>query len=343
MSAEQMKAFVQSQIAMINRSEVNFEEFRKSQNLKLPALTPQDLSNHNVIVTGANAGLGYETAKALASMKPRLLILACRNMEKAKEAAEQIKKDTGCTTIELEELDLASFASAKAFAQRILARNIPIDILVSNAGVAGFAGWQVTKDGYEIQLQVNHLSNVLMVLSLVPAFRKAKHPRVNIVASGVHFWPDADPTDPNPVAALNTPPKPTEHRQQYASTKLFNVLFAQEFARRFPDIFICSSDPGYCYSELGAKNNETGNDKTHRPNYFESEGIPMRETAEGAKTFVHVVISPEITQSGGFFSDMGEHKARSITLGEGGKKFGANLWKETMDILEKVAPKLPQN
>lgn len=325
---------MQAYIDMINKSESNFEDFKLTQHLKLPDVVPQDLSAKNVIITGANAGLGYETAKSIASMKPQTLILACRNVEKAKEAADSIKSETGCTTIEIEELDLASFASTIAFVNRILARNIAIDVLISNAGIASLSDWVVTKDGYEIQLQVNHLSNVLMVVSLIPALQKSKEPRVEIVASGNHFWPPLpEPNDPHPVLSLLT--KSEKNKQQYPSTKLLNVLFTHEFAWRFPDIFICSSNPGYCNSELGVKNLETGGDKKPKTNSF-GDSVPMRSTADGAKTLVYAAISPEANESGAYYSDMQAKQPRSTTLGEGGRRFAANVWNDTMDILSKV-------
>jgi NAD(P)-dependent dehydrogenase (short-subunit alcohol dehydrogenase family) len=326
---------IQALIDMMNNTEFTFEDFKASQALTLPALKQQDLSGKNVIVTGANAGLGYEISKSIASMNPSTLILACRNKEKATQAVENITKATGFSNIVIEELDLSSFASVKAFSNRILAKGIAIDILVSNAGIAAHDGWVVTKDGYEIQLQVNHLSNVLLVLSLIPALRKAAHPRVEIVASSTHFWASRpDPSDPHPVQTLNQQPS---HPGQYPCTKLMNVLFAREFARRFPDIFVCSSNPGYCFSELGVKNVETGSDVRIELRKSQFLGLELRDTYEGAKTLIDVAINPEITNSGGYFSDMKEEPGRSTTHGETGKLFAQNVWNDTIYLLRKVA------
>lgn len=328
-----MAAHIAAYIDMMNKSEYTLEDFKTAQALSLPDVTPQDLSGKNVIVTGANTGLGFEVAKSIATMKPQTLILACRNLDKANQALESIKQATGCTALKVEELDLASFDSVKKFSKRILDQNIPIDVLISNAGVATFADWVVTKDGYELCLQINHLSNVLMVLLLVPALRKAKNPRVNIVSSNNHFWTQRpDPTDPTPIQSLNK-----QGPAQYASTKLMNVLFVAEFARRFPDIFVCSSNPGYCMSELGVKNNENGDKLREKTNMFADQGVIMRDLYEGAKTLIACAIQPEFNKSGAYYSDMKEIAPRTSTQGESGKQFAKNAWNDTMEILCKVA------
>ncbi len=94
-------------------------------------------------------GIGFEIAKSLASMKPRKLILSCRNIDKAKAAEDSIKLATGFEAIETWKLDLASFASVRAFAKRFIDSQEPLDLLVSNAGLVS-TEWAKSEDGFEI-------------------------------------------------------------------------------------------------------------------------------------------------------------------------------------------------
>jgi len=317
---------------MLDKSEYTFAEIMSSLAEKFPDIPPQDLSGKVVIVTGANVGIGYETAKALASMKPKLLILAVRNLAKGNEALQSIQKSTGFSGLEVVALDLASFASVKAFAQSFLKRNLPLDLLVSNAGIVSH-DWVLTQDGHEVQLQVNHLANMLLVLLLTPALRQAAHPRVVVVASDTHFWASRPaPDDPTPITTLSTKPE-VLFFSQYPSTKLLNVLFAQEFARRCPyPIWICSANPSLTRSELGTKDPISGDHVSDSPNI----GWEPRPTPEGSKTIIYAAISPEAKTNGGYYSEVRERHTRSSTKGEVGKQFARNVWKESVGIISKV-------
>jgi len=319
-------------INTMNASERKFDEVKRTLAEKLPEITPQDLSGKVVIVTGANAGIGFETAKSIASMNPALLILACRNLGKAKTAASAIEQATGFKNIETSALDLASYKSVKNFAADFLARDLALDILVSNAGVSA-GEWVETEDGHEIVLQVNHIANSLLVFLLTPALRKAKNPRIVIVASDTHFWSTRpSPDDPNPVTTTLANAPGNNFLRQYTSSKLFNVLFAKEYARRAPfPASICSSNPGYTKSELGLKD-----PKSAEPNgHTHTDLLEARETYEGAKTIIHNAIAPEI-QNGAYYSEVRESRTRSDTTGEVGTRFAQNVWKDTIEILKTI-------
>jgi retinol dehydrogenase-12 len=318
--------------AMIDKTEMNFEQISKSQNTPLPEITPQDLSGKVVIVTGANVGIGYETAKSIASMKPAKLILACRNVEKGQEALAKIKEATGISHIEIWELDLASFASVKSFAKKFNTTGLALDLLVSNAGIA-HTEWIVTDDGYEITTQVNHLSNALLVLLLTPSLLKSASPRVVVVASDVHFWAMAPKqSDPHPLKSFLTKPDPLPMFYLYPGTKLLNVLFAQEYARRGPSkVWIGSANPGYTESQLGNKDVKTGDSK---PRHFDN-GLKKRSTYEGAKSIIVAAIDPHVGKSGCFVSDMHDHRTNSVTHGKAGQEFAERVWHETVEILKK--------
>lgn len=330
---------------MINKSEFTMEDFHKEHSATLPALQQQDLSGKVVIVTGANVGIGFETAKAIASMKPKKLILACRNSEKAQEALKRIVDATGFRDIEAWSLDLASFASVQAFAKRFLDSGMALDILVSNAGL-GAPAWEETEDGYEIAMQVNHLANVLMIGLLYPAFKKAKQdkaahfPRVNVVASGVHFWAHIPlNNDPHPVQSLLKKPETFGGFGNYMSSKMCNVLFAKAWAARCQDVWICSSNPGYTDTELGKKEAKSGAAKAADvPS--DPMGVAKWPTEVGARTIIEASVSPKVGESGGYYSSMVEARTRSDTTGEVGKKFADNVWNDTVSILKKHVPQV---
>jgi len=329
-------------MAVVNSSEYKMDEFQRLNNTPLPDITPQNLSDKVVVVTGANVGIGFETAKAIASMKPKKLILACRNLGKAQAAKSSIEASTNFHDIETWELDLSSFASTQAFAKKFNDSGLPLDLLVSNAGV-GAGPWVETADGYEITVQVNHLCNALLISELHPALKKAAHakkshedkfPRINVVASDTHFWaPYPRHDDPTPVQTILKPQEGSP-LGVYPSTKLMNILFAKAYAAKCPDpIWICSSNPGYTESELGAKDPATGEAKEKHQTHMK-----QRTTYEGSKTIIHASISPEVGASGSYYSDMVESRTRSSAQGESGKKFSENVWNDTISILKKHVP-----
>eukprot|EP00026_Physarum_polycephalum_P009879 Phypoly_transcript_10016.p1 GENE.Phypoly_transcript_10016~~Phypoly_transcript_10016.p1 ORF type:complete len:346 (+),score=65.47 Phypoly_transcript_10016:277-1314(+) len=333
------KDFMTAFLAMVNSSEYNMKEHVRTNNLPLPEITPQDLSGKIIIVTGANVGIGFETAKALAAMNPAKLILACRNLDKANSAKNIIEDATNFHSIEAWQLDLASFASTQAFAKKFNETGLPLDLLVSNAGVGPGARVQ-TVDGYEITVQVNHLCNALLVALLHPALQKAKicpeekFPRVNLVASDTHFWAALPlPNDTTPVQTILTQQEETP-LGVYPATKLMNILFAKAYALKCPDpVWIYSSNPGYTESELGAKDAATGEAGESHEGFMKK-----RTTYEGAKTIIETSVSPKVGPSGGYYSEMGEGRTRSSAQGESGERFAEHVWNDTLAILKRHVP-----
>uniref|UniRef100_A0A224YWT0 Dehydrogenase n=1 Tax=Rhipicephalus zambeziensis TaxID=60191 RepID=A0A224YWT0_9ACAR len=133
------------------------------------------MDGKTVIVTGANAGIGKATAMALARRKARV-ILACRNMDKAKRAAQEILESTGQSVV-IKELDLASFKSVNRFCDDIFKTETRLDVLVNNAGiVTDSKAVRLTEDGYELCYQSNYLSHYLLTMRLLGVTVNALHP-----------------------------------------------------------------------------------------------------------------------------------------------------------------------
>jgi NAD(P)-dependent dehydrogenase (short-subunit alcohol dehydrogenase family) len=205
-----------------------------------------DLSGTTAVVTGANSGIGFETARALASHGADVT-LACRNLPAAERAAQQIRNslrgigtrgvgtrgvgtrgvdagglDGRRADVRVAELDLSSQFSVRSFAD---AWEGPLDLLVNNAGVMTPRTWQGTPDGFELQFGTNHLGHFALTGLLLWALQLAASPRVVTVSSLAHHSGRADVLEGNP-------PQGYRPERAYGNSKLANVLFGAELERR---------------------------------------------------------------------------------------------------------------
>ncbi|KAF2348968.1 Short-chain dehydrogenase/reductase SDR [Trinorchestia longiramus] len=140
-----------------------------------------------IIVTGASAGIGIPTALDMAQRGARV-ILACRNLAKAQNVADDIKKATGNNSVIVKKLDLASLASVRAFANDILRTEKALHILINNAGTAGSANKTMTQDGLELTMQANHFGHFLLTNMLGGLLKAGAPSRVVLVSSSFHAW-----------------------------------------------------------------------------------------------------------------------------------------------------------
>jgi NAD(P)-dependent dehydrogenase (short-subunit alcohol dehydrogenase family) len=148
------------------------------------------------VVTGANGGLGLETARQLAA-KGAHVVMAVRNQEKAAAAIDQIRADVPDASLELVPLDLSAQASVRAAAAQILAAHKSIDLLINNAGVMGISEAK-TADGFEMQFGVDHLGHWSLTALLLPALLRTPGARIVTVTSTAHHMGRAvDPANPH--------------------------------------------------------------------------------------------------------------------------------------------------
>ena len=175
------------------------------------------------VVTGANAGLGFETARALASRGARV-VLACRRPDAGEEAAARIRAVVPRAAVEVEQLDLGDLSSVAAFATRVAGRLTWIDCLINNAGIMGVPR-ALTVDGLERQLAVNHLGHFALTGWLLPLLLAAPGGRVVTVTSATYLVGRID------FADLQGEKRYRPWRA-YAQSKLANLLFALELDRR---------------------------------------------------------------------------------------------------------------
>ncbi|MCY3786459.1 MAG: oxidoreductase [bacterium] len=205
-----------------------------------------DQSGRLAVVTGATSGIGLETAAQLARSGAHVL-LACRDPERGRAAAERIERGRPVGALEVLALDLADLASVAAFADHFGERFERLDLLVNNAGVM-LPPQGRTADGFELQFGTNHLGHFALTLRLLEPLRRGHAARVVTVSSVAHRRGAIDFDDLNwRVRAYRSMPA-------YAQSKLANLLFAAELQRRLEragsELLSLAAHPGYVRTGL---------------------------------------------------------------------------------------------
>ncbi|MFX0092220.1 MAG: oxidoreductase [Candidatus Hodarchaeota archaeon] len=205
-----------------------------------------DLTGKITIVTGANSGIGYETARALAH-KGATVILACRNKDKGEVAVRQIDQEYLEAKAELMQLDLADLASVHRFADEFTNQYDRVDILINNAGIM-MTPFGKTVDGFELQFGTNHLGHFALTGLLLDPLVRTPQARVVTVSSWGHNFGEIDFDDLNPEE------RNYDRGKAYAQSKLANILFTYELQRRFEgagvDTIATTVHPGWTATKL---------------------------------------------------------------------------------------------
>lgn len=205
-----------------------------------------DQTGRTAIVTGANTGIGLETARMLA-LKGASVVLACRNPDKGQAALDRIaaEKPKGSATLSL--LDLSDLDSVAAFAKGFASKHARLDLLINNAGVM-VPPLGRTKQGFELQFGTNHLGHFALTGHLLPLVLGTPGARIVVVASTAQNWGRVDFEDPN-----------WEHRsysawRAYGQSKLANMMFALELHRRLSaasaGVPATAAHPGWTATDL---------------------------------------------------------------------------------------------
>nr|XP_035138323.2 WW domain-containing oxidoreductase isoform X3 [Callithrix jacchus]XP_035138324.2 WW domain-containing oxidoreductase isoform X3 [Callithrix jacchus] len=197
----------------------------------MEVLQGRDFTGKVVVVTGANSGIGFETAKSFA-LHGAHVILACRNMARASEAVSRILEEWHKAKVEAMTLDLALLRSVQHFAEAFKAKNVPLHVLVCNA--AAFAlSWSLTKDGLETIFQVNHLGHFYLVQLLQDVLCRSAPARVIVVSSESHRFTDINDSLGKLDFSRLSPSKSDYWAMlAYNRSKLCNILFSNELHRR---------------------------------------------------------------------------------------------------------------
>jgi NAD(P)-dependent dehydrogenase (short-subunit alcohol dehydrogenase family) len=254
-----------------------------------------DLTGLTAVVTGANGGLGLETAQALAA-KGAHVVMATRNQEKAARAADEIRAESPAASLEVVPLDLASLASVRAAAERILTAHPRVDILVNNAGVMAMPERR-TEDGLEMQLGVNHLGHWALTALLMPALLAAPAARVvSVTSTAHHFGRALNPADPH-----------MRRRYQpwlaYGQSKLANYHFALGLQREFDRVGVRAmsilAHPGLSHTDLQLTTVAEGGGGWLGPFFRTAAARTGMSPAQGAMPLIRAATDP--TATGGSF------------------------------------------
>lgn len=201
-----------------------------------PPIPPTlSLTGQTILITGSNSGIGLSAASQCVSLNAATILLAVRSLSKGEEAKASILQSNPNTktNIEVWLLDMESFSSILAFGKKVneLKR---LDVVILNAGVFKTA-WDVSGDGYESSLQVNHLSTALLSLLVLPVLRKTsiqlkKSTRLTFTSSEVHMWtPFKEQSAPHILELVNTESNFIPGLPNYSVSKLLNVFWIREF------------------------------------------------------------------------------------------------------------------
>ncbi|MGL4178491.1 MAG: SDR family NAD(P)-dependent oxidoreductase, partial [Dermatophilaceae bacterium] len=207
---------------------------------------PNVLNGRRAVVTGANAGLGWETARGLAAGGASL-VLACRNVDKADDARRRLLDAVPGADLEVRRLDLADLDSVAAFADTVLADS-RLDLLVNNAGLMAVDESR-TAQGVETQFGVNHLGHYALTARLLPLLLGTPGSRIATMTSMGHR---AARGEPDPLLA-----QPYDRWQAYFRSKLANLLFTRELDRRLhavgAQVLAVAAHPGGSRTDLGTE------------------------------------------------------------------------------------------
>jgi NAD(P)-dependent dehydrogenase (short-subunit alcohol dehydrogenase family) len=253
----------------------------------IPADDMPDQSGKVAAVTGANGGLGLETARELAG-KGAHVVMAARNLDKAEAARASIISDHPHASLEVIPLDLGNLGSVHTAAEQILATHSTIDILVNNAGVMGIPERQ-TDDGFEMQLGTNHLGHFVFTAGLMPSLIRAGAGRVVTVTSTArHFGRPVDPDNPH-LRGTYGPWK------AYGQSKLANLHFALELQRRFEAAGLplrsLVAHPGYSNTNLQAHSAQQSDGLSQRFFHVMVDKVGM-QASEGARPQLRAATDP---------------------------------------------------
>src|ERR1035438_8064105 len=303
-----------------------------------------DLHGKRILVTGVSAGIGVETARALAAHGAQV-VGAARDLVKAEAATAQVRKDAAANggSFELSALDLASLKSVRACADELLARGEAFDVVIANAGVMA-TPFGHTVDGFETQFGTNHLGHFVLVNRIAPLIR-ASGRLINLASSG-HRFSNVDLSDPNFQRTAYDP------FVAYGRSKTANILFAVAFDRRHRErgVRAAAVHPGGILTELG-RYVESGRlekivEEINQQLAAQGKGpFQWKSVAQGAATSVWAAVVAPADEIGGRYCEnchVGKTVADDATItavSEGVRGYALDpknaeaLWKKSEELV----------
>jgi NAD(P)-dependent dehydrogenase (short-subunit alcohol dehydrogenase family) len=263
--------------------------------------TEQDVTDQTgrvAIVTGSSSGIGYENARVLAN-KGAEVVIAVRNLGKGNAAAAKIRKQHQGAKLRVMELDLASLASVKSFADAFLATSSRLDLLINNAGVM-MPPYSKTADGFELQIGTNHLGHFALTAHLLEVLANTEGSRVVNVASGAHTSGEIDFDD------LNWEKRKYAPWRAYGATKIANLYFTYELDRKLKasgsPVIAVAAHPGW-----------TATDLQRHSRMIEFLGVFAQSSEMGALPTLRAAVDPTV-KGGEYFGPGGFREMRGAPV-----------------------------
>ncbi|KAK9061476.1 hypothetical protein SSX86_018657 [Deinandra increscens subsp. villosa] len=269
-----------------------------------------DASDLTVIITGGASGIGLETTRVLA-MRGAHVIIAARNTKAANEAKQIILENNKNAKIDVLELDLSSLKSVKAFADNFKAHNLPLNILINNAGVM-FCPYQLSQDGIEMQFATNHLGHFHLTNLLLDKMKETvaatgKEGRIVNLSSVAHLYTYEEGMRFDKINDKDS----YSDKKAYGQSKLANLLHANELARRLKEeganITVNSVHPGLIMTDL--MRHSYRSIRIFKVFTF----LLWKNVPQGAATSCYVALHPNLKGvSGKYFVDCNEYPASNF-------------------------------
>ena len=270
------------------------------------------LQNRVALVTGANTGIGQVTARRLCEMGAHVFV-ACRNAASGQAAVDAIRAAVAGAQIELLPLDLGDLQSVRACASAFLQRDLPLHLLINNAGLAGAKG--KTASGFEMAFGTNHMGHFLLTQLLLDRIKQAAPARIVTVSSRAHYR--ASGLD---WAALRETTASTVGLVEYNNSKLANALFSAELARRLAGTGVAaySLHPGVVATDVWRE--------VPRPFRWLMK-LGMISVEQGAATTMYCATAAECAGESGLYYDKCRVKTASGMAQD--KALAAELWRRS--------------
>jgi len=248
------------------------------------------LPETTAVITGANSGLGRATARGLAAAGATV-VMACRNLDKARAAADAIRRERSGADLDIMALDLSDLASVRTFAGTFSDKHGHLDILVNNAGVMALPERR-TADGFEMQIGTNHLGHFALTGLLLDRLRMADKARVVTVSSLLHKRGQIRLNDLNWHSGY-------DKWQAYAQAKLANLMFALELDRRLnaagERIISVASHPGYAATHLQMAGPEMNGDFFGKIAMTLANTLLAQSQDKGALPSLYAATAPDVS------------------------------------------------
>lgn len=279
-----------------------------------------DLRGKVCLVTGANTGIGRITAQELARRGAHVFV-AARTIQKAQPVVDAIKAETGNDEVEAFALELSSLRKVKESAAAFLARDLPLHVLVNNAGLAGQRGQ--TEDGFELAFGVNHLGHFLFTTTLLDRLKASAPSRIVNVASASHY----QAKDGIDFDAVRRPTASVTGMPEYAVSKLANVLFTKELANRLEGTGVTAYalHPGVVATDVWRR--------LPGPVSWLAKRF-MISPEEGAQTTLYCATDPSIASDSGRYYDKCREKRPSRKAEDAA--LARELWERSEAFVEEV-------